>query len=157
MNEDEQFLDIDQIFGFFSDDSDNSILPILPHHRTVDLSGQLFSCPANHPHKSVHIDMNIKFDEKFPVQHTQYDIMGTTQIFVLPVRGEHYNKVIEDYSHDIVWRMLRGDTVKEIDDYIRLVLSDPKFREDNPPFRFRYVKVIISPISPHTRSTFLFC
>lgn len=101
-------------------------------------------------------------DTMFPLEKQRFDDFGLTSIFTLPVKMPNgvsdealkdYVELITEYSHDIMLLILRRDVITTIDAFITNLENYSKM---NPPFRFRFLDVIIVFSKETTNSKFLF-
>lgn len=148
--------DFEELFGDdFSQviDSEANVTP----HTTVWCSNKLYNTKPEHQDKLLHIDMNIKFDESNPNMKEEYEKNGTTQMVVLPIRAHNCTNRIIDYSHDIFYRIYNKESTSVIDDFIRTINSDTVYCLQHPPFRFRYINVVVVIINSTTTSDYIYC
>lgn len=149
--------DIDSLFN---DDVFNQFIdttPILTTHTTVWGSGMMYNTPKDHPDRLKHVDMNIKFDDSHPTMREEYEKESTTQMVILPVKQEHCTKRLIDYSHDIFYMIYNKTPTSEIDAFIRTINSDTVYCCNHPPFRFRYLNVLVTIINNTSSSSYLYC
>lgn len=149
--------DIDLLF---EDDTVNSFVEnksLLTYHTTVWCTHKLYNTPTEHPDKLKHIDMNIRFDESNPDMKNDYENDKITQIVLLPVKEHHYTKRLLDYSHDIFYMVNNKEPTSVIDEYIRTINSDTLYCINHPPFRFRYLNVVVVVINSSHTSQYLYC
>lgn len=154
MSEDD-FLAYEDLFSTF----DNPIpaYPVPTGHHLVPASDKFFNTDAQHPDKNRQIDMNISFDEKYPNMKSNYELHRVKQTMVLPVKTTRLTQAIIDHSHEIAYKILQSEEVDDIDRFINTLNTDPEYCLNHPPFRFRYVSVIVVSIIDHPSSDHIFC
>lgn len=138
-------------------DEELPTMPILVGHTMVYGSGSNFNCAEDHPYRTQHEYMNSVFDNKHPHLRIDYETKGTYQMMALPIIKDKYSAHLCEYSHDIVYMMLEGSDVGEIDRFIDSINSDAEFRRSRPPFRFKYVNICCVSISRYPSSKHLYC
>ena len=145
----------DELLSIF--DEDLPTPPVLTGHTYFSCSHSYFNTPPDHPDRKIHVDMNENYEKKYPSLKVDYESTGTLQIATLPIYRDKYTQRVGDYSHDILYMMLTGSSVEDIDRFIDLINNDVMYCIEHPPFRFRYLNVICVTINRYPSSKNVLC
>lgn len=109
----------------------------------------------------LHQSMNMEIEKNYPTYAEVYSKYCSRSSFTLTFkipygytdRGiDAYIDYVQNYSHDIMYRILMKYPISVIDEFINDI---PGYSKNNLPFRFRIFDVICVCTSPYTSSKYL--